>query len=111
MKVTKYSYILNIGLKTSPRMGGDGDFLHPAEVLEVLKRHRVEVVSFKQGNSISEPTLIVSCKAMLSTSWGTIAGALFQEAVAVYNCEILEGYIVGKYAHLWGEFNPAYFLI
>ena len=92
-------------------MGGNGDLLHPAEILEVLKRHGVEIKAFKKGNSFTEPTLIISCKAPLKTSWETISGALFQEAIAIYNCDILEGYLVGKYAELWGDFNPAYFLI
>jgi len=104
-------YILNIGLETSKKMGGDGSFLEVKEVLDTLKRHRLKINSFKVGNSRTEPTLIVSCDAPFITHWESISGALLQEAIAVYDVETLQGQLVGKYAELWGEFNPAFFLL
>jgi len=104
-------YILNIGLETSIRMGGDGSFLYLAEVVSTLKRHGVKIKAIKKANSRTEPTAIVSVLAPTDTDWEAIATELYQEAIAIYNCETLQGELIGKFAHLWGEFNPAYFLL
>ena len=100
--------VLNIGLETSLKMGGTGERLSFQQVLEELKK-LTKVGKFKVEQSTTEPTLVVEVGKMNKEEIEELADKLYQEAIAVVDNNG-EGFLVGKFKDLWGEFNPQYFI-
>ena len=98
--------ILNIGLQKSPKFNQEG-FLKIQEVLNKV-RAKTPISKFKVAQSNTEPTLILDIKSLSKEELYKLSLELKQEAIAVKDGS--DGFLVGKFAHLWGEFNSDYFL-
>lgn len=74
------------------------------------------ILGTRRAQSATEDTLIVvlqvssGAEARLRDVINTLAGALLQDCIAVYNATSWSGELVGPNAAAWGEFNPDFFL-
>lgn len=112
--------IINIGLKASTRIP-EQDRLHEADILAALPQEFVKRYGVIR-ESATERTLVVkafpgyvfsSGNGTTRVDWWT--GRLYWLAVKTQQDCIAftidgKGYLVGPAAHLWGEFNPDFFL-
>lgn len=105
---------LNIGLD-----GIDAPASHAAIVASrTLRANGFDLVAAHTHNSHTERTLVVTVErnglASNATSNRaaiyTVAEALNQDCIAVYNPSRQTGLLIGPRAEKWGEFNPEFFL-
>lgn len=97
-------HILNIGL-----MAGDVEIL-ATSAFKAMRGAGILWETARQFESDSEPTLVVECDATdhqvhLLATW------LEQDCIAVWDRMHREGRLVGPNAKVWGEFDPAKFIL
>jgi hypothetical protein len=97
--------ILNIGLEAN-----DGSEVNErAALAAVLGRTRAVSCGIRQSDT--ERTLVVIAEALSTTAAWTIAVALKQDCIAVYDTDAKRGRLIGPRADAWGAFEPAYFIL
>lgn len=102
--MSAFSTVLNVGLNV-----GDRETLTPRQVLAAVALAGGVVLAADVRQSDSERTVIAALAEPLSEpALHRLAETLDQEAVAMRHGD--GGIVAGPQAHLWGTFNPAYFL-
>jgi hypothetical protein len=100
--------ILNIGLKVE----GEADLV-PANILPVLRRAGIGVLEWRIApEGKSEPTFVaIADRGATKESLKLVAFALGQEAIAFYDADVMQGFVVGPQAEKWAPFKPEYFQV
>jgi len=107
------SIIFNIGLnisRTTPAGNVTTDTVPFTEVLRALPTWHIRDLRLLQSHT--EQTLVVELDS--THEWvldlaNRLAIQFDQDCVAVYNRATNTGALIGPRAHLWGQFNPAFF--
>lgn len=103
--------MLNIGLNVSD---ADGNLVRTLTAHEALCRLRecgVKVNNRAQHNSATERTLVAHGVVPSAMAVDSVARALGQDCIAVWNVEQQAGELIGPRADKWGQFDPARFLL
>lgn len=109
-------FILNIGLTKSPRYSrSDKKDIPVSSAMAVLSAFNVDFDRLHVKKSETENTLIVEGSTNehffdFESIILKIAKALMQDAIAVYFPESDDGFLIGEYAQIWGNFDKQYFL-
>lgn len=114
-------YLLNIGLERSSVMG-DGAGYHINEavwaVAEALELHAPDATlcGWWQVESDTEPTACIEVTTTanldrMADILARVSVELQQEAIAVMDKATGNGRLSGPMAHLWGDFNPEFFIL
>jgi hypothetical protein len=112
--------ILNIGLKIDA-LGDDSPFntatcyyARQSVAYRTLKAWGYDAERDVIKQSTTEHTSIIivhDADSLLCTFLHDLADALAQDCIAVYYPEQDKGYLIGRNADKWGEFNKEYFLM
>jgi len=93
-------------------IGQDNPFLHQRNTVELTLvqalKHVGGVRQIRISQDGAEPTVIIECD-FINGSINTLATALDQDCIAVYNHSTNTGELIGDKAEAWGAFNPEYF--
>lgn len=101
--------ILNIGLNTNTGVG-----ITPATAVAAIADAGFQLVGQQYHLSDTELTLVATVRFDNNTpnaAYDTLARALHQDCIAVYDPRVNFGALIGPRSVEWGPFNPEFFIL